>query len=135
MSLQESVNGFQEVRHYYPMWRAVGMLTEEAGEVSGAFNKWMDGNKRKPKTEDDVLLELVQLTGCCFLVADKLHVEVDAMLELAAKFLDDKRAQIIEDGWTPEDQEYILCRGGAGLSSALREQVSCVMHCSLQLSC
>jgi len=104
MSLQESIDQFIEVRGYISKWRLIGSLTEEAGEVQGAFNKMMDGHRSKPKTIDDVIGELIQLTGNCFLVARHYGIDVETLLREAAKFLDDKRAMILIDGWTPDDQ-------------------------------
>lgn len=107
MSLQDAVNEFIEARDPIPAWRVISMLTEEAGEVQGAFNKWQDGNKRKPRDQTDVYEELVQLTGCCFVAAQCYGFDVDMLMREAACFLREKVAQVKSDGWTPDDQ-----RGG-----------------------
>ena len=105
MSLQDAVNEFYTVRFLNrESWRVISMLTEEAGEVQGAFNKWMDGNKRKPKTEADVIEELVQLTGCCFLAGKHYDIPVENLMLSAAVFLREKTAQIQADRWTPHDK-------------------------------
>jgi hypothetical protein len=45
--------------------RMIGMITEEAGEVSGAYNKWIDDRKDKPKTVNDIIDETVQWNLIC----------------------------------------------------------------------
>lgn len=104
MTLQHAVNEFCTVRNPMPQWRVISMLTEEAGEVQGAFNKWKDGNRRKPKTQADVIEELVQLTGCCFIAAAQYGFSVEDLLWEASCFVREKSAQIIADEWSPEDQ-------------------------------
>lgn len=104
MTLQDAVDRFRKIRGNIPEWRVISMLTEEAGEVQGAFNKMMDGNKRKPKTQADVIEELVQLTGCCFLAASYYDIPVENLMYSAGLFLDDKRKQILQDRWKPDDQ-------------------------------
>jgi len=104
MTLRDAIDEFKDARGPIPSWRIIGMLTEEAGEVQGAFNKWMDGNKGKPKTRDDVIEELVQLTGNCFLAADYYGLTIESIMLEAACFFREKAAQIRADGWTPDDQ-------------------------------
>ena len=104
MSLQDAVNEFLDIRHPIPEWRVISMLTEEAGEVQGAFNKWQDGNKRKPRNEADVIEELVQLTGCCFVAAKYYDIPVENLIHSAEVFLHEKITQIEADGWTSDDQ-------------------------------
>jgi hypothetical protein len=104
MGLQDAVNEFYDIREPMPQWRIISMLTEEAGEVQGAFNKWQDGNKRKPKAEKDVIEELVQLTGCCFVAARNYGLNVEDLMLEATCFLREKVAQIRADGWSPDDQ-------------------------------
>lgn len=104
MSLQDAVEDFLAARGPLSAWRVISMLTEEAGEVQGAFNKWQDGNKRKPKTEADVVEELVQLAGCCFIAGQYYGFDVEELEAKATSFLREKITQIRVDGWTPEDQ-------------------------------
>lgn len=104
MSLQDAVEEFWEIRGDTKEWRVIAMLTEEAGEVQGAFNKWQDGNKSKPRSEADVIEELVQLTGCCFLAGQYYGIDVEELAANATGFLNEKIKQIRVDGWTPEDQ-------------------------------
>lgn len=75
-------------------WRIVAMLTEEAGEVQGAFNKWQSGHRKKPKTKQDVIEELIQLTACCYLAA--LHFAISPYLlnQRVNMFLDDKADEL-----------------------------------------
>jgi NTP pyrophosphatase (non-canonical NTP hydrolase) len=74
--------------------RWVRAVAEEAGEVLGAFNKWHDGNRLKPRTRQDVLEEIAQLLACTFILAAKLGVSVDDLLELADQFMARKVRQI-----------------------------------------
>lgn len=97
MSLQESVDDLYELFRNRSEWRFIAMLTEEAGEVQGAYNKMVDGNIRKPKTREDVVEELAQLTGCCFLAAKNLGLKTDEILSQADFFLQGKKKQIIDD--------------------------------------
>lgn len=73
-------------------------VAEEAGEVVGAYNKWQDGNTRKPKTPDDILIESGQLLGCLVISLGKLGFSPADLLEETDRFLVTKNAAIIEKG-------------------------------------
>lgn len=75
-------------------WRIVAMTTEEAGEVQGAFNKWQDGNTRKPKDAADVLEETVQLLACCLILGHHWGVDSEEMLRRADQFLAGKAEEL-----------------------------------------
>ena len=71
--------------------RAIG---EEAGEIIGAYNKWTDGNKTKPKNVGDVLEEMAQTLGCIFATALQLGTGPLELLDDMNYFLEKKAAQI-----------------------------------------
>ena len=76
-------------------WRVIAAVTEEAGEVQGAYNKMMDGRKDKPKTENDVIAETMQLIACCLIVGKHYGLSVDYMMNGAKNFMSIKRRQLI----------------------------------------
>lgn len=96
MSLQEAVDNCYDAVGNRAAWRFISALTEEAGEVQGAFNKMMDGNKRKPKTENDVMEELIQLTANCFMTAKHYGFTVEEMLFYVDHFLGGKHKEFTD---------------------------------------
>lgn len=74
--------------------RWIRAVAEEAGEVVGAFNKWHDGNKIKPKNREDVLEELAQLMGVVYMTAHQLGLSYQEFLESVDGFLAAKEDQI-----------------------------------------
>lgn len=80
-------------------------IAEEAGEVIGAFNKWHNGYKTTPKTREDVLEEMSQLTACLFLTASRLQVNPAELLDMTGGFMAAKGQQIrkIRRGYTSTD--------------------------------
>lgn len=72
----------------------VAALTEEAGEVQGAFNKWQDGNIRKPKDITDVIEETTQLLACCLLLGHHWGINAENMLHRMDLFLADKTDEV-----------------------------------------
>lgn len=77
-----------------PAERWIRAIAEEAGEVVGAFNKWQDGNKRKPKCRADVIEEMAQLMGCVYYTAHKLGVPYSELLEQVDGFMAAKVKEI-----------------------------------------
>lgn len=96
MSLDEAMKGFCELFPDRDTERWIRAVAEEAGEVVGAFNKWHDGNKIKPKSLADVVEEMVQLYSVLLLAASKLGVHHQRMEMEAEAFLNHKAEQIMK---------------------------------------
>jgi phosphoribosyl-ATP pyrophosphohydrolase len=73
-----------------PIERYVRAVAEEAGEVVGAFNKWTDGRTDKEKGPKDIIQEMAQLIGCCFLVMRKLGFYPTDLLKDVNSFMAEK---------------------------------------------
>lgn len=69
-------------------------ISEEAGEVVGAFNKWEDGNTLKPKGPADILEESGQLLGCLVAAMGRLGFSFEDLLSETDRFLVTKKAVI-----------------------------------------
>jgi hypothetical protein len=69
-------------------------ISEEAGEVVGAFNKWQDGNTLKPRGPADVLEESGQLLGCLVAAMGRLGFSFGDLLGETDRFLVAKAAAI-----------------------------------------
>jgi NTP pyrophosphatase (non-canonical NTP hydrolase) len=85
--------------YIYPLlntqtWRMVGAITEEAGEVQGAFNKWADKRIDKPKNVRDVMEETAQLIACGFMLAYHFDMSPDTMLEKVTAFIQRKTLEL-----------------------------------------
>lgn len=76
-------------------WRIIGAVTEEAGEVQGAYNKMMDGREDKPKNEDDIIQETTQLLACCLIVGKHYGYGIESMMRSARRFMVTKRVQLM----------------------------------------
>ena len=72
--LESGIAGFNELWPQHDLQRWMLAIAEESGEVIGAFNKWHNGYTYNPKTQEDVLEEMTQLTACILATADKLGV-------------------------------------------------------------
>lgn len=71
-------------------------IAEEAGEAVGAFNKWHNGYKTKPRTKEDVIEEMSQLMACVLAAAGRLGYSPGNMMEQIDLFIGKKIAQIEE---------------------------------------
>jgi len=96
MDIQDRIDEFGRLWPDRPTERWIRAIGEEAGEVIGAFNKWDDGYTHKPKTREDVLEEMAQLTGCVFFTAYRLGVPFADFLTMTDDFLAAKARQIRE---------------------------------------
>jgi len=94
-----------------PLHRYVDAIAEEAGEVMGAYNKWQDGRTDKPKGPDDIMAEMAQVIGCCFLAALHLGHNPAELLERTHRFMRDKAAGVNGEGYTlqPAEGGYGRC--------------------------
>jgi NTP pyrophosphatase (non-canonical NTP hydrolase) len=92
--LEDGIVAWEELWGEHSLERWMLAIAEEAGEVIGAFNKWHNGYRTKPKTRDDVLEEMSQLMCCLLLTASRLEVFPGEMLALTADFFQDKAQQI-----------------------------------------
>jgi hypothetical protein len=102
-----------------PLERYIRAISEEAGEVSGAYNKWTDRRTDKPKGPDDVMHEMAQTIGCCFLAALHLGHDPAELLERTHRFMRDKAAGLGTEAYTvtccahePESREIALAPEG-----------------------
>lgn len=77
----------------------IGMLTEEAGEVQGAYNKArrMNVPSNKRTYTDDIVEELIQLYACALLAGHHYGFSSEQMNELAIRFMQKKESQIKEE--------------------------------------
>lgn len=98
---QEQV--WDSMTELYPLlnraqWRIIGMITEEAGELQGAFNKWQDGLEGFPHKNSkgywDVLEELIQVIACGLLAAHHFGITEDELWAKVNYFYVQKRIQI-----------------------------------------
>ncbi len=87
---------WEEIWSNHSIERWMLAIAEESGEVIGAFNKWHNGYKTTPKTREDLLEEMSQLTACLFLTAYKLQVSPAELLGMTGDFMAAKAAQIRE---------------------------------------
>lgn len=69
-------------------------IAEEAGEVTGTYNKMCDRRTDKPKTMTNVIEEMAQLIGCVFLAADRFGYSYYEVLTETNKWLIRKRQEI-----------------------------------------
>jgi hypothetical protein len=81
-------------------WRIVAMLTEEAGEVQGAFNKMSSAaagfRQHTVKGLDDVRDEITQLLAVTFLAGIHFGVAPADLLERARMFAQRKAAYLAD---------------------------------------
>lgn len=94
MGLTEMVRRLIEAFPNNEEWIYFMALGEEAGEVQGAYVKWITNRKDKPKYKDDVLKEMAQLVGCVLLAAETIDIDTECVMAMTAKWLERKRIQI-----------------------------------------
>ena len=86
-----------------PVNRYARAVAEEGGEVLGAYNKWQDKRTDKPKGPDDIMHEMAQVIGCCFLVALHLGCTPEELLERTHRFMEDKRRNTGDETYAVRD--------------------------------
>src|SRR5215471_7325782 len=74
--------------------RDVRAIAEEAGEVLGEYNKMTDGRTDKPKTADDIVHEMAQTIGMCFVTALELGHSPMTLLARVEQFMYEKARKI-----------------------------------------
>jgi hypothetical protein len=92
--LSDVMEGLSESLPSQSLYRYITAVSEEAGEVSGSFNKWMDGRTDKPKTADDILEETAQLIACALLLGMQLGVPVDGLISRVVLFAQSKTKEL-----------------------------------------
>jgi hypothetical protein len=70
--------------------RNVRAIAEEAGEVLGAYNKMTDGRTDKPRTAGDIMHEMAQTIGMCFVTALDLGYSPEELLARTERFMHEK---------------------------------------------
>lgn len=75
-------------------WRIIGAITEEAGEIQGAFNKWQGDTASKIKTKEDVIEETVQCMACCIILLYHYKITSGEAYSKVIDFMYSKAAQI-----------------------------------------
>jgi hypothetical protein len=98
MSVEEHVADCDSLLHNRPAERWFRAVAEEAGEVMGAFNKWQDGNVRKPKGPADILEESGQLLACLIASLGRIGYSLHDLLEETDRFVVGKTAMFRERG-------------------------------------
>jgi phosphoribosyl-ATP pyrophosphohydrolase len=85
-SVEEHVADCDSLLHDRTAERWFRAVSEEAGEVVGAFNKWQDGNTRKPKGPADILEESGQLLMCLVASLGRIGYSLHDLLEETDRF-------------------------------------------------
>lgn len=83
-----------------PVNRYARAVAEEGGEVLGAYNKMDDGRTDKPKDPGDIMHEMAQVIGCCFLLALNLGFTPEQLLQRTDRFLTEKRLGLGDEGYS-----------------------------------
>lgn len=121
MSLEQAMKELAEADPERVPERWIRAIAEEAGEVVGAYNKWADGNTVKPKTQANVIEEMVQLYAVVLMTASALGVHPDRMECEAEAFLMKKAEQIRNLRMTRDAVEQV--HKGVHSIDELREQL------------